>query len=220
MCGARCFRLAGASAPSPNRRPGGRVLPGPLGVDDVDDLQALAAADATQPPPVSVPSTTRVNGTEITVLPDGYADEVHGARTSFDMSAGTTPGYEFGADGRITKLSGPIPVVSASIQTAYGPGHQATDLSGYGRGTTAEDKQAGNVTLGFHESCHRGDYLEYVGAHAVPVFGGKPGQTEGEYKQATKEYFAAVKAYRSQVERFSAARTDEVGSPPKSRYRE
>src|SRR5207249_4387630 len=71
----------------------------------------------------------------------------------------------------IASLEGKFEVKGAiTIQTAYGPGAKPNDTSGYGRGTTDADLANGDVTLGFHESCHRADFLAYAHAHPLPEF--------------------------------------------------
>ncbi len=46
-----------------------------------------------------------------------------------------------------------------TIKTTYPSGSRPEQLSGYGRGTTLDDIRNGDSTLGFHESCHRRDYV-------------------------------------------------------------
>ena len=60
-----------------------------------------------------------------------------------------------------------------SIRTTYPKNFQSTDRSAYGRGTQG-DLQTGNVSLGFHEACHRNDYLAYLGKSQVVAGGQTP----------------------------------------------
>ena len=174
------------------------------------------------PPPTNAGKTT-VNGIEVTVLADG-TDAVTGDKaslTSLVLDKGTTPGYEWYGKKIITKLKGPPPVINkATIQTVYNPNSKPTDISGYGRGTTTEDKKTGNVTIGFHESCHRQDFLDYIKTNVTPKFTGKVvGLTEDQYKVTVKEYFKAVDAYLNKAIKYSEQKTDEVGSPTLSQYK-
>jgi hypothetical protein len=97
------------------------------------------------------------------------------------------------------------------IQTLYGSKAKATDLSVYGRGTTTADKASGKVTLGFHESCHRQDYLNYPTTHPIPLFKMNIGDTPAEYNNAKKEFEKKLKQYPKDMKAESTKNTDEVG---------
>jgi hypothetical protein len=130
------------------------------------------------------------------------------------VSAGT-PGFNFvnkGGQQVVTALNGKFTLKGKiTVQTVYGPNASATQISGYGRGTTAEDEAAGNITLGFHESCHRADYFRYLQTRLLPTFTGKVGMTVPQYKQAGQAFQTAYKAYFDQMGAESKASTDEVG---------
>src|SRR5262249_391877 len=110
-----------------------------------------------------------------------------------------TPTYDWDKKGGlevITKLKGPVEIkATVKIQTVYGPGASPEQLSGSGRGTTPEDEKAGNTSLGFHESCHRKDYLDYLKTKALPAFGGKVGMTRTQYEQAVAAFSKAIAKY-------------------------
>jgi hypothetical protein len=195
---------------------GGASPPGTIGVDDAVPQDARSKVN---PPPATVAGTSTVNGTEVTVLDDARQSTGSGADTSFEIEAGEIPRYGFDKHNKITDLDGTAPTPKVAIQTLYSPGSRSTDISGYGRGTTDDDKKAGNVTVGFHESCHRADYFQFVKDNALPVFVGKIGMTVAQYKAAASAYLDALKAYRNKVKKYTQDRTDEVGSPPQSRYR-
>lgn len=128
------------------------------------------------------------------------------------------------------------------IQTNYPSGLKATDRSAYGRGT-GPDVANGNVSLGFHESCHRSDFLAYVerslavaaggkpDAYVLPesqpsvtiswnymkfpTFGGKLGQTVAEFEQASNAFKRAIKNWDEDMGRFSDRCTDQFGTAKK-----
>src|SRR5262249_28659708 len=155
-----------------------------------------------QPPPlVTQDQTQTVNGIAVTIkkdetnpsgLKDGEGD------CSWQVDPGNTPGIEH--DGpedetkvnkqkkKITVISGTLPVITVKIMTRYKSKDSPTGMSAYGRGTTPQDKQDGNTSLGFHESCHRQDYLNFLGSNKVPMFGGKVGQTIAQWEKAVSDY--------------------------------
>lgn len=194
---------------------GGASLPGTVGTDDVLPLDAKSKANS---PPVTVVGSSTINGTVVTVLDDARQTTDSGAHTGFAIDAGHVPRHGFDKNNKITQLDGPIPVATIKIQTLYSPGSKSTDISGYGRGTTDDDKKTGNVTVGFHESCHRADYFQYVKDNAFPQFTGKIGMKVAEYKAAAAAYLDALQTYRNKVEAYTKDRTDEVGSPRQSQY--
>jgi hypothetical protein len=102
-----------------------------------------------------------------------------------------------------------------TIQTFYGEDVKATSLSGYGRGTTKEDKASGDVTLGFHESNHRQDYVNFVKNFKPPRFSGKVGMRVRDFKKAAQEFEAkckqAVGGFEKAAHEQSEKETDEVG---------
>ncbi len=137
------------------------------------------------------------------------------AKTSFGFEnvQSAVPGYET-MNNKITKFDGKFELKGTiTIQTAYGPGAKATDLSGYGRGTTAEDERNGNVTLGFHESRHREDFQKYLQNHPIPEAALHVGMTAEQYNADSEKFSAAFNKYGPAVEAYSNTQTDEVGYP-------
>jgi len=135
------------------------------------------------------------------------------AKTSFSPETVqlVMPEYEF-VGHKITKFDGKFELKGKiTIQTAYGPGAKATDLSGYGRGTTPEDEKNGDVTLGFHESCHREDFLEYLRTHPFPEFSPRVGMLVVQYQAADRKFQSEFRKYPQDINDYSAKRTDEVG---------
>lgn len=102
-------------------------------------------------------------------------------------------------------------VFTCVIRTQYGPDAKAAQLSAYGRGTTTDDESAGNTSLGFHESCHRDDLLEYLKTYPLPTYKGKVGQTVAEFNGANQTFAREFAAYFDKMRKFSDNRTDEVG---------
>ncbi len=155
----------------------------------------------------------KVGEIAVVVLPDGHsqAKKMRGkAHTSFKLKWGKFQ-YE-STRGAVTAVTEPVPPpITVTIQTIYGPRAAATDPSAYGRGTTEEDKQVGNTSLGFHEGRHGLDYLAYLKKEPLPAFAGAVGMSVKEFKQAIRAYRAAVAAYTKKMNEQSAAATDCVG---------
>jgi hypothetical protein len=166
------------------------------------DVSAEVLADGTT-------GDSTVQG-ETEYQPEGLVSDGQGGTAVF-----RTPGYSF--ENRkglevITALGGPVEVkFVVKIQTVYGPDADATQTSAYGRGTTPADEKAGDISLGFHESCHRTDYLNYLRTKALPTFGGKIGMTRTQYEQSAAAFGRAMEKYFTDMGQDSERRTDEVG---------
>src|SRR5262249_8371587 len=124
--------------------------------------------------------------------------------------------YSYNDQGLVTHFNNTIRH-SLTIQTRYGTGNPG-DVSAYGRGTTAEDVRDGNITLGFHESCHRKDFLHYLQHEPRPQFGGRVGMTVTEFDEAIAAYNAAWQSYFHEMEARSVRDTDETGNPTRSQW--
>jgi hypothetical protein len=188
------------------------------------------------PPPKTVPSKidvkkdkTDTQDTDVTaeILQDGTTndDSIQGL-TSFESVGALadangnsmfsqTPTYSWESKGGrdvVTQVNGLAEIKgNITIQTVYGSGANASQTSAYGRGTTPDDEAAGDTSLGFHESCHRNDYLNFLRTNLLPVFGGKVGQTRAQFDAATTAFTAAVSKYFVDMKKDSVQRTDEVG---------
>jgi hypothetical protein len=125
------------------------------------------------------------------------------------------PGYTIGTkSGKkvVTALEGRFKMVfTLVIQTSYGPAATIEQPSGYGRGTTKPDIDAGDTSLGFHESCHRADYVEFLQKNALPTYRGRVGLTVEEFNGAGAAFVREFLAYFVRMRKFSDNRTDEVG---------
>lgn len=184
-----------------------------------------------KPPPKTVASKTVIRkmknpkmDVEIhaQVLGDKTDNGITGGVTKYEPVPTTgrtiissTPGYEWKPRGRlkiISKLKGPAEIkANIKIQTSYGPKAKPKHLSAYGKGTTPEDKRTGNTSLGYHEACHRNDYLKYLKIKPLPTFSGKVGMTLQQYKRAEESFIKAVDKYFSDMDKYSKRKTDEVG---------
>lgn len=184
-----------------------------------DKAEELDTVDPQPAPVVATDQTKTINGVGVTIKKDATGGSGTGAVTSFGMDAGEKPEADLDDTGKkIFKVTGAAPKITATIQTTFATGASPSGKSGYGRGTTDDDKKKGNVTLGFHESCHRQDHQTYLQNHTLPKFGGKAGQTIQEYNDAYDAYVEAVETYRKASDTNTLAVTDEVGNPTKSQF--
>ncbi len=102
------------------------------------------------------------------------------------------------------------------IQTSYSDlKKNPEELTCYGRGTTKTDLANGDITLGFHESCHRKDFEDYL----TDTSNTRPEIPELTKTMTTAEYDAAAEKFKKQFRDFETAinsytvgKTDEVGT--------
>jgi len=161
------------------------------------------------PDPLTGEVSFMLNGFKVIILPDGTKSD-EGGVTSSDLKY-LTPGST-NSGGKITGFDPLIPP-TIRIQTKYGPGAGPGVSSGYGKGTTAGDKQHGDTTLGYHEGSHARDFLTSISARPAPAFGGTVGSTIKTFHGAIAAYQAALSAYMGTLNRGSELLTDCVGKP-------
>lgn len=201
--------------PHPNSPDARKIDPTLIG----DKAEELAEGDPQPAPVVSADTTKTINGISVTIKKDATGGSGTGAKTSLSMDAGEKPDADTDEKGeKVTKVTGAKPKITATIQTTFATGASPNGKSGYGRGTTDDDKKKGNVTLGFHESCHRQDHQDYIKNHTLPTFGGHAGQTVKEYNDAYDAYVEAVGTYQAASDTNSFNVTDEVGNPTKTQF--
>jgi len=157
-------------------------------------------------------ATLEVSGASVTILPDNTTDDealAGSAETSGGIAGWSIPGFQ-SEDGVITSFD-EVNAPTVRIQTTYGPGASATDTSGYGRGTTEEDTETGDTSLGFHEGSHGQTTLDYLGNHALPLFTGEVGMTEAEFEAARTAYNTAMTEYAADMGEHQITTVDCVG---------
>ena len=228
--GAGRFRPAGSLGVGEPFYP---TLPAP----DAPAVRALVTPDpsnangvSVNPPPVTKTSTTTLTkqsdanndvDVQVEVLADGV-NTTEKAQAHTQLLPGTVnpifPAvFLDDATKKITRFNSKFILKGkATIQIRYKPGVDKAAPSGYGRGTTVADQKAGDVSVGFHESCHVKDMLDWLKANAPPVFTGKVGMTEKEFDTATADYGKAIDAYFESASQNSEKLTDEVGNPTRS----
>jgi hypothetical protein len=136
------------------------------------------------------------------------------AETRFALPSFSFPGAAFDGHGKITHFNGKFTWKGTiRIQTIFGPGSHPNDVSCYGRGTTDADVRMRDITLGFHESCHRGDYEAYLKANHLPDLPElSVGMSVKDYKAAESKFTKAFDAYSKAMSDQSVQQTDEVGN--------
>ncbi len=150
---------------------------------------------------------------EAEILADVIGGVEKEAVTDFTKPSLKAPQYDSSADGKILKFRGKFTFKGAiQIQTKYASEKEPGGLSCYGRGTTKTDVKNRDITLGFHESCHRADYEDYLNAH---VFPNPPAMSIGmrvvDYEKQTAAFVKALNQYWEQMKAYSIQKTDEVG---------
>ena len=179
--------------------------------------QVQAKTVKRQPAPeVKAPQPQVIKGMTVTIKPDehGVAD-VGSALTDVNHRDGGASYVDSKDTGKITSWK--VLPYKVDIVTMYGTG-KPNDDAAYGRGTLQTDEDVGNVTLGFHESCHRADMIAYLNAHDLPVFNGPKNITPAEGDKLIKAYIEAVDAYFQAARDHSTTITDEVGKKTKTQW--
>jgi hypothetical protein len=191
-------------------------------------LQSIPLQGAPAPRPANLPPATNPRSlgvlkslqndlmdvnVDAKIVADGTGARA-GAVTSFtDGTAQTVPIPHHDRHNKIIKFGGKFSWRgTVTIQTVYAAGVGPSTLSGYGRGTTDSDVRNRDITLGFHESCHRNDYVAYLQAHTLPD---PPqlaiGMNVAEYNTAISTFRKELHAYFKAMKEESVANTDEVG---------
>lgn len=188
------------------------------------------------PPPATVPGKQPLKKVlpsfeldmTIEILADNNAGTISGAKTELKDTNVDVAGPDFGYNApeeqkgpkptdKITSLKGKTKITGTlTIQVVYGTvGIQRVEPkeeAAWGRGTTAADAAAKNITVGFHESCHRDDYIAYLTAN-LPIQSAnfRVGMTYAEFEAELERITKAVDAWTLAAETASRAKTDETG---------
>ncbi len=194
--------------------------PGPLGTDP-----PAIPLDTPKPPNAPPVTNPQALGTikevqnqfvdykiEAEIVADGSGGVTTGAKTRFSRVSSSSPGYD-SAGGKITKFNGKFTFKGTiTIQTKYAADSNANTLSCYGRGTTDADVKNRDITLGFHESCHRDDYQAFLKANDLPDPPDMSiGMKSSDYDRAVADFSKALNKYWADMEADSVQKTDEVG---------
>jgi hypothetical protein len=156
-------------------------------------------------------ATLTINEAKVEILPDATTEDEklkdRGiTRTNFKWKMKE---YNWDDEGNITEFE-EAPLV-ITIKTTYGPGAKKSDESGYGRGTTKEDKEAKKTTLGHHEGMHGKVALDYLEANEPPKFGGTVGMSKEDFEAAIEDYLTALDEYSTALDAISEHEVDCVG---------
>ncbi len=147
---------------------------------------------------VLIAAEGEVKGIEVIIKPDqsGEVPKGKSAKTRLNLSF-TLPAPTI-KEGKVTKVNGKA-VIKLMIQTTYKEGVSPADPVKFGRGTTAEDKKAGNTSLRFHEGTHGSLGMDYVATHPLPEFTGKVGDTTALFNKAIEKFKKDITAYSASM---------------------
>jgi hypothetical protein len=161
----------------------------------------------------------QINGINVIAEPDRTSTDKamsNRAETNFGLVRDQEAGGQY--DSRTnTVTSVTPPQIHATVVTTFGPGYDPSKSATYGRGTTPADKRAGTTNLGFHESRHGADWLEYLRQNAAPVFGGKADMSLDDFQKAREQFHRAIDAYNSRAQDYTKRMTDCTSVLPKER---
>lgn len=152
-----------------------------------------------------------IKGAKVLIKPDQTGEVAAGKSGQTYVALSHHITAPFIKDGKI--LTAGKASVTLIIQTTFKDGVNPADPSKYGRGTTADDKQAGNTSLRFHEGTHGTSAMDYVVAHVLPVFEGKAGDTGAAYDQKVEKYAAALEIYKNNMIAANVQAGDCSGNP-------
>ena len=116
-----------------------------------------------------------------------------------------------GGNGNVSRTTAKMKIHGAYIiKTKYGSAAKAKEPSIYGRGTTKADIANGDTTLGFHESIHREEFLDYLTKNPFPEFKGKIGMSESDFDDAFQDFRDELQKYHDDLNALGPL-VDEVG---------
>lgn len=189
------------------------------------------------PPPKTVPGKKVLKKTLpafdldviLEIVADDDAGTISGAKTELDGSKVVLTGIGFGIDSapgqkeakptdKVVALTGKATISgTATIKVVYGTvlGQRVRpeEEASWGRGTTPEDKAAKDITIGFHESCHRDDYVAYLTANLpIQSHSFRVGMTVAQYDAEAARIGKAIDDWFGAAEAASRTKTDEVGT--------
>ncbi len=158
----------------------------------------------------------QINGIDVVAEPDSNSNEERlrkRAVTQFGLELDRTATVDIDTSTNVVQSFNP-PHLQARVRTIFGEGYDPTGASGYGRGTTPEDKFADSTTLRFHESRHAADWFEFLRNNPVPVFRGQVGMSMHDFQQAQNQLEQDIAAYNRRAQEYSVRMTDCPGVPP------
>lgn len=189
------------------------------------------------PPPKTVPGKKVLKKTlpsfdldvVLEIVADDNAGTISGAKTELDGSNVKLTGIGFEINpapgqkeakptDKVAALTGKATISgTATIKVVYGTvlGQRVRpeEEASWGRGTTPADIAAKDITIGFHESCHRDDYVAYLSAN-LPIQGHsfRVGMTVAQFDAEADRIGKAIDAWFEAAETASRTKTDEVGT--------
>ncbi|MBI3900067.1 MAG: DUF4157 domain-containing protein [Gammaproteobacteria bacterium] len=160
----------------------------------------------------------QVNGVDVTAEPDATSNDENlrnRAVTQFGLNQDKPVSDIFSDSATNTIVSFTPPHLLATVKTLFGPGTEPSGASGYGRGTTAEDKGEGKTSVRFHESRHGQDWFDFLAQNPAPVFGGKVGMSVEDFHKAEQQFQDDITSYNQRATAYSVKKTDCPGTPAK-----
>ena len=217
----------GSGGPGAFRRPGPAGLTAPVVASDFGGEGDTTTAKKKNPPPTAKAGQVAVkvkqpSGVQCSITVEVLADAIDKDKNSTGTTTCWWKDYKFVPPVPVYDQSSGLAFVSSisntpqvtavlGIQTTYTKKYAEYLISGYGRGTTTQDIKDGNVTLGFHESCHRDDFISYLNTQNLPAFDGGVGMVSQEFLDDWSAFVSAFRNLPTTIGDWSRKRTDDVG---------
>jgi len=171
--------------------------------DGADISTPFVGRDSKQNKDKSVTMTLK-NGVKVMILPDRVVAKTHTGRqaeTRLDMKVA---GDRKKGTATVTWI----------IQTDYKKGVKPTGQQSYGRGTTQDDIDKGQTTIGFHEGEHGRGYLDQLEQNAPPEFNPDKKKFGGSwtFDKAGAAFGKELNKYFDETMKVNLDQTDCVGT--------
>jgi uncharacterized protein DUF4157 len=160
--------------------------------------------------------TVTVGSVTVIVAPDTTGPVPRGFDASTPSNTSVTPNQipapHFDRHNVIDRFAGYSPTVTIRVRTTYRQGVSKDIKQGYGKGTTAREKELGATSLRYHEGSHGLDVVRFVKSTPYPVFTGAVGDTMAEFRQKARDYIQARQQFNTDLQNFTDVREECPGT--------
>ena len=178
------------------------------------EIPAYATGIVSSPTQIAFTILSGLSPVSVTIQPDGRSGSINETKSNMLARFNLNRDITWSGSGHARQVAGIIRNVrwTLALRTVF---HQAASgPSEYGRGTTSGDRSSGNTSLGFHESQHGKEILDYFKTNPVPVLGISIGDSESEAHRYYRSFLSTARTYFRAVHQVSLDLVDCVGDLP------